>query len=226
MNCRIEVQSGHQAIIKNCSGAERRLPQQTWPIKWMRMHWTIVPPLSKWSTKLVAACSPDAQSLVLVLYWYCVGKLLHPHGFVWIYLQIDIQWVLAGSVRIPSSYRLKMFEIACQLARKVTKLPLHLCRVVFHQGTWFMIVNIPEFSSIKQTKNAKEMTCLCRKQDDLPVKMGARWHAMEGPTPRGAESERQGVNRGGGEMCRPLDGRQAKTHQTPIFVVWDMKTSL
>ena len=31
-------------------------------------------------------------------------------------------------------------------------------------------------------------------------KMGARWHAMEGPTPRGEESERQGVNRGGGEM--------------------------
>ena len=73
-----EVQSGHQAIIKICSGAERRLPQQTWPSKWMRMHWTIVPPLSKWSTKLVAACSPHAQSLVLVLYWYCLGKLWHP----------------------------------------------------------------------------------------------------------------------------------------------------
>ena len=85
-------------------------------------------------------------------------------------LQIDIQWVLSWSVRIPSSYRLKMLEIACQLARKVTMLPLHLCRVVFHQGKWFMIINTPEFSSIKQTKNAKEMTCLCRKQDDLPVK--------------------------------------------------------
>ena len=50
-------------------------------------------------------------------------------------------------------------------------------------------------------------------------KMGARWHAMEGPTPRGAESERQGVNRGGGE-------KPSKTHQKPIFFVRDTKKTL
>lgn len=143
-------------------------------------------------------------------------------------LQIDIQWVLAWSVRIPSSYRLKMLEIACQLARKVTKLPLHLCRVVFHQGKWFMIINIPEFSSIKQTKNAKEMTCLCRKQDDLPVKWvqdDMPWRAPR-PVVRSRSVKVSTVEVG---TCwslfiisRPLDGRQAKTHQTPIilFEIW------